>query len=1342
MSASNHKFIIEAGVTGQTQVNTLKQSIDNVAGSANKFVSEHTRGITLLQNAWAKLAGAAGLYKFVDMMGQAVAAASNLQEVSSKFDVVFKGQEQAANRWAKVLVDSYAMSTREAKEYMGSLQDLLKPMGVVPSVAAKMSFEISKLSADLGSFNNQSTAKVMADIQSALVGNYETMKKYGVVVNESAVKQEALNVGLIKGKEELDSARKAAAAYSLILKGTADAQGDQHRTMDSYANQLKSYKAGVEDLSAAVGAAMIPALTELFAWLTKLAKAWKDAFVPDMSQMVMEKMTGDLHAMQLELAKFEGVAHNKTSPSIDAALDWLPGYITQEEAQDGIRTLKARIKTLNQTIETEYAKMAAEHDQRIKATGKSDPLKFTENSFEHAAKAGKDAAAEAKELKEYIDHVNNALENLIKQAENMGQAFQDGHWEAQEAAEKHKQALRDLYNEGMEGEQDWLIQTQHEVNAGIELSVKTLNAKNIENMEHFRDRMQDLFVDVFRSIRDNGIDSFEDIFTAASGFLHDIQAEVFGQMIRNVMTGKSPGEGLSGFFGIGGTSGGSGGISTGWWNQPLFTGGTSGSPTSAGDLPAGGLTRGQGAVTAAFAAAAIYDIYMQSAGMSKTSGMISGGISGGVSGGLAGGFIGGAMAGGTATSWSGPYAAIGAAVGAIIGGIAGYLGGADAPQKAKFRLGSGNQVNPKYPSTETPFGTFGFDEAKVINTNQFKQQIDLVGQATKVLADMMDEATISNIRTFMGDWQSGKAKGDISAAEFEEQFVNYFHEIGIRWNSELGDWVANFNGTLDDLTSAILAHRDIMHEVDMIIDPTGTTMSDINDKYDNYHLMLQESVESVQEAAKIERARRIELNSYAESQQRAAAAEYEREQAELARIAKLHQAYAEFRISLMPADVGQQAQWGMIQDRWGLENMGLPSGPQAKSIISGLASDENLADRIASFGETGASQFQADVMWIKAIADAFDNLVGTAAQTTEGVLNLVTATDEINLYWDNMRDALIAVGYEGQLLTNIESARGKQLADLDAAEAKLYKDIEFQTGSMIGIYDELEIAQRNVTEEFMGYWTQIKDTEHAMDAFPELANRYAVAMENVNRAYQQQIYTLQAALPGLTAKMQKQFIVAGMEAKYGLASGTITSGFVNNVWKAAGTPGLTTDMVQTYLDDMGFKTTVPEFYQDIGTLWDAFDEGTQAVENFSGATNDAAQTFKNAIGSIDDLILRLTGGDLAPVQSAEFFTGQYAKLLGAARQNPENAAAFTGFVPEMLQWMGGYGMDYKELASNTVSDLQGLKASYQKQSLTVNVNVLMDGRVIGTTVVNQTYTHSDLINRLNEIVETRVSVGN
>ena len=186
-------------------------------------------------------------------MKKAVDAASDLEEATNKFTTVFHKTKVSAAEFEKVLVKSYTMSTRAARTHLSAVGDLLKPMGLTEKAALDMAFASAKLAADIGSFNDQPTAAVLNNIKSALVGEYEPMRKFGVALSAARVATEALNMGLADTKENLTAGHKAQAAFKLIMEGSKDAIGDVARSSESYALQVKQLQANWEDFLAKVG---------------------------------------------------------------------------------------------------------------------------------------------------------------------------------------------------------------------------------------------------------------------------------------------------------------------------------------------------------------------------------------------------------------------------------------------------------------------------------------------------------------------------------------------------------------------------------------------------------------------------------------------------------------------------------------------------------------------------------------------------------------------------------------------------------------------------------------------------------------------------------------------------------------------------------------------------------------------------------------------------------------------------------------------------------------------------------------------------------------------------------
>ena len=238
-----------------------------------------------------KIAGpaAAGLIiaKAIQIGAEFSKLAAEAEEVESKFGVVFGNTAKDVQSWADTYSDAIGRSETDTLGFLGSIGDLLKPLGFSKEAVDGLSQQVVMLANDLGSFNDMPTADVMRDIQGAMTGSFEVTKKYGVVLNEAVIKQEAMNKGLYDGKDAVDAQVKAQIALELIMKGTSDAQGDLLRTQDSATNVSIRLAAAQKDLGIVIGKSINEGLTPLKSvtadiikkyaeWLEKTGKV-KDA---------------------------------------------------------------------------------------------------------------------------------------------------------------------------------------------------------------------------------------------------------------------------------------------------------------------------------------------------------------------------------------------------------------------------------------------------------------------------------------------------------------------------------------------------------------------------------------------------------------------------------------------------------------------------------------------------------------------------------------------------------------------------------------------------------------------------------------------------------------------------------------------------------------------------------------------------------------------------------------------------------------------------------------------------------------------------------------------------------
>ena len=243
------------------KVDTFDRDLKKIAQTAQKVGMSMTKFITL---------------PIVGLGAAFVKIASDAEETNSMFNAVFKEQAEGVREWANVFAEQTGRGRIATLGFLASIQDLFVPLGASRQAAADFSKQVVTLATDISSFKNIPVADVMRDIESSLVGNYETTRKYGVVLSAATIKTEAYARGLARQGEELTPLIKAQTALQLITESTADAQGDAVRTAGSTANLLVALEAGARDLAESFGQLLLPAVNDLISALRKIMLHFTD----------------------------------------------------------------------------------------------------------------------------------------------------------------------------------------------------------------------------------------------------------------------------------------------------------------------------------------------------------------------------------------------------------------------------------------------------------------------------------------------------------------------------------------------------------------------------------------------------------------------------------------------------------------------------------------------------------------------------------------------------------------------------------------------------------------------------------------------------------------------------------------------------------------------------------------------------------------------------------------------------------------------------------------------------------------------------------------------------------
>lgn len=256
-------------------------------------------------------------------LSAAVQQATTLGEETSKSGVIFG---EAAGQVAQFAANAARIGLAEsaALQATGTFGNLFTAMGLGRQQAADYATTLTALGADLASFNNATVEESVLAIGAALRGEAEPIRRFGVLLDDATLRQEALNAGLVQStKQALTPAIKAQAAYAAILKQTAAAQGDFERTSGSLANLGRIVSAQTINVVTDVGKAFEPVFQSAASAISRTLDA-----VRPFVQEVAEGVGSAIERI--------GLAIDNIVPAFTAFLGGLDGGAIGERIGEGI----------------------------------------------------------------------------------------------------------------------------------------------------------------------------------------------------------------------------------------------------------------------------------------------------------------------------------------------------------------------------------------------------------------------------------------------------------------------------------------------------------------------------------------------------------------------------------------------------------------------------------------------------------------------------------------------------------------------------------------------------------------------------------------------------------------------------------------------------------------------------------------------------------------------------------------------------------------------------------------------------------------------------------------------
>jgi hypothetical protein len=174
-------------------------------------------------------------------------------ETRSKFLVTFGDSAAAVDRFLREFNLISGLSKTTSENLLADTAAIGQGLGMAADASADFAIEVAKLSGDLASFKDLRTEDVVLRLQTALTGEFEVLKRLGIIVKAVNVDERALLNTRKESADQLTELDRVTARFQLITEGAGVAVGDLARTSQSTANVMKQLSAAWKDFQDRLG---------------------------------------------------------------------------------------------------------------------------------------------------------------------------------------------------------------------------------------------------------------------------------------------------------------------------------------------------------------------------------------------------------------------------------------------------------------------------------------------------------------------------------------------------------------------------------------------------------------------------------------------------------------------------------------------------------------------------------------------------------------------------------------------------------------------------------------------------------------------------------------------------------------------------------------------------------------------------------------------------------------------------------------------------------------------------------------------------------------------------------
>lgn len=246
-STSNAKNLQKAFKTvsmNKTTVKNLQQTEKAVKNTTNQ-----TEKLAKTMNNAFNVAKIAYFARTMYRIGkEMINSSAEFGENYNLFNVAMDESIDKGMEFQEQLSGILHMNISDTMRYQGFFKSLSESLGIAEEGAYKLSENLTKLTYDLSSLYNKKFDTMYIKLQSAMVGQTKPLREVGIDVSQQTLQGYLDNMGIDQNVIKLTQAEKVLLRYIAILDQSKIAHGDFAKTIESPANQMKTFTELVKQL--------------------------------------------------------------------------------------------------------------------------------------------------------------------------------------------------------------------------------------------------------------------------------------------------------------------------------------------------------------------------------------------------------------------------------------------------------------------------------------------------------------------------------------------------------------------------------------------------------------------------------------------------------------------------------------------------------------------------------------------------------------------------------------------------------------------------------------------------------------------------------------------------------------------------------------------------------------------------------------------------------------------------------------------------------------------------------------------------------------------------------------